>query len=193
MKPQNLHSPASPDRVDPSAQPPASDPLVPPRPVNLSVSPWLLPPLAPPETLDCEATPGCLVPSALPWSVVTLAPRTCLGPWSHGSASDLGSSDSTLNVHLRDAAHASCASGVTRSHQLSIIALGSPEISSSSVFVGCPAEVYAYSLAPPFNDTAVGCRHPHALHLAAPPIYAPLDAPSVCPSLKSLPACLPTL
>lgn len=46
VKPQNQYSPASPNHADPFAQPPASDPLIPPRSVSLSASPWLLLPLA---------------------------------------------------------------------------------------------------------------------------------------------------
>ncbi|ROL43770.1 hypothetical protein DPX16_4604 [Anabarilius grahami] len=71
-----LHSTTSADQVDPVAQPPASDSLVPPWTVDRLASPCLLPPSTPPETLHHEAAPGSHVPSARPWSVVTLEPRT---------------------------------------------------------------------------------------------------------------------
>ncbi|ROJ25431.1 hypothetical protein DPX16_3596 [Anabarilius grahami] len=111
-----------------------------------------------------------------------------------GSASGFGNSDVASGVRHRASAKVSSSSGVTRSHQLSVIAWGSPDI--GSVSIGHPTEVvdHVYSLAPPSFDTAVGCHHHRALgrfHLAAPPVTAPMDAPSIYFSMESLPLGLP--
>ncbi|KAK2905489.1 hypothetical protein Q8A67_007288 [Cirrhinus molitorella] len=110
-------------------------------------------------------------------------------------ASGLGNSGNTSDAHHRSSAQASCAHGFTRLHWLSVITLGSPDI--GSVSIGRPMEVDDHTtVAPSSINASVGCCPHCALglqHLASPPVIAPMDAPTICASMESLPVCLPVL
>ncbi|KAL0189544.1 hypothetical protein M9458_016643 [Cirrhinus mrigala] len=146
------------------------------------------------------ASPGSLIPLAPPQSLVTLStPRTCKPfavlcfstPMTSAGASlppappqSSGTPGFTSDARHRGSAQASCASGVTWLHRLSVFTLGSPEI--GSVSIGRPTDVVGHTstLAPPSINTAMGCLH-SALglqHLATPPVIVPwMLPPSVLP------------
>ncbi|KAI2647023.1 hypothetical protein H4Q32_029425 [Labeo rohita] len=140
---------------------------------------------------QCESDQRCEPATDVPVRIL-VAIDSVLGHTS--SASVLGHSGSTSDARHRGSSQASCASSVTRLHQLSVFTLGSPEI--GSVSIGRPTDVVGHTstLAPPSINAAVGCRLLSALGLqllATPPIIAPMDAPTICASVESLPVCLP--
>ncbi|KAL0159350.1 hypothetical protein M9458_043075, partial [Cirrhinus mrigala] len=127
-------------------------------------------------------------------SGILLPPGFAMALGRTDSTSGLGSSGYTSDARHHGSAQASCASGVTPLHRLSVIALGSPEIGSVSISRPMDVVSHTSTLAPPFIDAAMGCRPHSALglqHLATPPVIAPMDASTICASVESLPVCLP--
>ncbi|ROI74379.1 hypothetical protein DPX16_21928 [Anabarilius grahami] len=205
--------PSSADQVDPVAQPPASDPLVPPRTVDRWASPCLLPPSAPPETLDHEAAPGSPVPSARPCSVVNLA------PWTYEPSAALRLSTPTAAVGSSfppdsprsTVAQAPLQVSGARMSPRAFITVAPPRspvpaallcpISSPSLpgdplrSAQSPLVVPRRSSTTPIHWLLPPSTPPWAVFITvlwvAPPVFAPMDAPSIKSSMESLPIGLP--